>query len=101
LQVGVQSVALAGSPLKAVILSASAARFFTQSGGEAMLDWIAESVLAVAHFVPAVFVNDEHHFFLLRAIFALLIIVLTVYVVAMWPFGKKSNKKENGRRRRS
>lgn len=66
-----------------------------------MLDWIAESILAVAHYVPAVFVNDEHHFFLLRGFFALLVIVLIVYVVAMWPFGKQLNKKENGRRRRS
>ena len=66
-----------------------------------MLDWISESILAVLHAVPAVFVNDEHHFFLLRAIFALLLIVLIAYVVAMWPFGTRSNKRENGRRRGS
>jgi peptidoglycan/LPS O-acetylase OafA/YrhL len=60
-----------------------------------MLDWISESILAIVHAVPAVFVNDEHHFFLMRAMFALLIMVLLVYIVAMWPFGKRASKRGN------
>jgi cbb3-type cytochrome oxidase subunit 1 len=52
-----------------------------------MFDWITERVMALVNLVPAMFVSDEHHFALVRAMFALLLIVLIVYILAMWPFG--------------
>jgi hypothetical protein len=52
-----------------------------------MLDWIAERILALVNFFPPLFVADEHHFVLIRAMFGLLFVVLVVYVLAMLPFG--------------
>ena len=45
------------------------------------------AIMALVNFVPAVFVDDEHHFVLMRTMFALLLVVLVVYILAMWPFG--------------
>jgi len=52
-----------------------------------MLEWIVERIMALVNFLPAVFVDDEHHFVLMRTMFALLLVVLVVYILAMWPFG--------------
>jgi hypothetical protein len=52
-----------------------------------MLDWVAERIMALVSFLPPVFVSDEHHFVLIRTMFALLLVVLVVYILAMWPFG--------------
>jgi hypothetical protein len=68
-----------------------------------MLDWVAERILALVHFLPPVFVSDEHHFVLIRTMFALLLVVLVVYILAMWPFGsiiariKSKLRKQPGR----
>ena len=43
--------------------------------------------MALINFLPPVFVSDEHHFVLIRTMFALLLVVLVVYILAMWPFG--------------
>jgi hypothetical protein len=50
-----------------------------------MIDWIVEKLLSVAHWVPAVFLEEgspNHN--LVRAMLALLLIVLVVYLIAMW-----------------
>jgi threonine/homoserine/homoserine lactone efflux protein len=52
-----------------------------------MLHWVAERIMALINFLPPVFVSDEHHFVLLRTMFALLLVVLVVYIMAMLPFG--------------
>ncbi len=68
-----------------------------------MLDWIAERIMALINFLPPVFVSDEHHFGLVRTMFALLLVVLVVYILAMWPFGsfiariKDKLRKQSGR----
>jgi hypothetical protein len=51
-----------------------------------VLDRIAEWFLSVFEFVPVLFGSDTPHFFLIRAMFALLFIVIVVYVIAMRPF---------------
>jgi hypothetical protein len=52
-----------------------------------MLTWIAEKIWAMVTFVPALFVaEDSPNFMLIRAMFALLLIVLIVYLIAMRPF---------------
>ena len=52
-----------------------------------MLDWIAEGVLAIIAFVPALFVaEDSPNFMLIRALFGLLLIPLIVFVIAIRPF---------------
>jgi cbb3-type cytochrome oxidase subunit 1 len=54
-----------------------------------MLDWFVEKLLSVAHWVPALFLDEgspNHN--LVRAMFALLLLVLVVYVIAMW--GRRS-----------
>lgn len=51
-----------------------------------MLDWIAEKILAIVSTVPALFGADLHHFTAIRAMAALLLIVLVVYLIAIWPF---------------
>jgi len=50
-----------------------------------MLDWIAEKILAIAAFVPPLLTSDAEHFMLIRAMFALLFVVLIVGLLAM-PF---------------
>ena len=51
-----------------------------------MLDWIAEGILAIVTFVPALFVDRESpNFMLIRSMFGLLLIVLIVYLIAMRP----------------
>ena len=68
-----------------------------------MLEWIVERIMALVNFVPAVFVDDEHHFVLMRTMFALLLVVLVVYILAMWPFGsiiariRSKLRKQSGR----
>jgi hypothetical protein len=50
-----------------------------------MIDWIVEKLLSVAHWVPAIFLeagSPNHD--LVRAMFALLLLVLVVYLIAMW-----------------
>lgn len=51
-----------------------------------MLDQFAEWVLSVLNSVPVLFGSDTPHFLLIRAMFALLLIVIVVYVIAMAPF---------------
>ena len=49
-----------------------------------MIDWIVEKFLSVAHWVPAIFLDEgspNHN--LVRAMFALLLLVLVVYLIAM------------------
>jgi hypothetical protein len=51
-----------------------------------MLDWIAEKVLNILSVVPALFVEKSSpNFALVRAAFALLLIVLVVYLMSVWP----------------
>ena len=49
-----------------------------------MLDWIAEKLLSIVNFVPALFVaEDSLHFMIIRAMFTLLFIVLLICVAIM------------------
>ena len=49
-----------------------------------MLDWIAEGILTIVNFVPAMFVaEDSPSFMLIRAMFALILIALIVCAIAM------------------
>jgi hypothetical protein len=49
-----------------------------------MLDWIAQKLLAIVNFVPALFVaEDSAHFMLIRTMFTLLLIVLIVGAIAL------------------
>ena len=51
-----------------------------------MLDWIVEQVIAIVSYVPAQFVPpDSQHFMLIRSMFALLMIVLVLLIVALHP----------------
>lgn len=51
-----------------------------------MLDWIVDKVIAIASYVPAQFVPpDSQHFTLIRSMFALLLIVLVLLIVALHP----------------
>jgi hypothetical protein len=52
-----------------------------------MLEWVTERIMALINSFPPIFVSDEHHFVLIRTMFALLLVVLVVYILAMWPFG--------------
>jgi hypothetical protein len=50
-----------------------------------MIDWIVEKLLSVAHWVPAIFLDEgspNHN--LVRAMFALLLLVLVIYLIAIW-----------------
>ena len=51
-----------------------------------MLDWAAEQILSLLSVIPPLFGADPHHFAAIRAMAALVLIVLVVYVIAMWPF---------------
>jgi membrane protein YqaA with SNARE-associated domain len=52
-----------------------------------MLDWIAEKILAIVTFVPALFVPEGSPTFMaVRAMFGLILIVLVAYLIAMQPF---------------
>jgi threonine/homoserine/homoserine lactone efflux protein len=49
-----------------------------------MPHWISERILAIVSYVPAQFVSESSpHFMLVRAMFALLLIVLVVGVIAL------------------
>ena len=49
-----------------------------------MPHWISESILAIVNFVPAQFVaEDSPRFILIRAMFALMFIVLILLMIAM------------------
>jgi hypothetical protein len=49
-----------------------------------MIDWIVEKILAVVHWVPALFLEEgSPNHDLVRAMFALLLLVLIVYVIVM------------------
>jgi hypothetical protein len=51
-----------------------------------MLEWIAEKIVAILTFVPALFVaEDSPQFMLFRAMFGLLLIPLILLVIAMLP----------------
>jgi hypothetical protein len=51
-----------------------------------MLDWIVEKVIAIISYLPAQFVPpDSQHFMLIRSMFALLLIVLVLLIVALRP----------------
>jgi hypothetical protein len=48
--------------------------------------WISEKIMAIVSYVPALFVaEDSPNFILIRAMFALLLIVFVVYLIAMRP----------------
>jgi hypothetical protein len=52
-----------------------------------MLDWFVHQIWAAINAVPAVFVDEgTPTFTLVRTMFALLLIVLVVYLLAMRPF---------------
>jgi hypothetical protein len=54
-----------------------------------MPHWISETIMAIVNFVPALLVAEESpNFPLIRTMFALLLIVLVVWVVAMRPFAR-------------
>ena len=51
-----------------------------------MLNWLAEKIWAVVTWVPAWFVEENSpQFMVIRGMFALMLITLVVYVIAMWP----------------
>jgi hypothetical protein len=51
-----------------------------------MLNWIAEKIMAIVTFIPALIVEqDSPNFMLIRAMFGLLLIVAIVYLLAMRP----------------
>jgi len=51
-----------------------------------MLDWIVEKILAVLAWIPALFVEaGSPNVFMVRAMFALMLLVAIIYAVAMWP----------------
>jgi hypothetical protein len=51
-----------------------------------MLDWIAEKIMAIVTFIPALIVEqDSPNFMLVRAMFGPLLIVAIVYLLAMRP----------------
>jgi hypothetical protein len=51
-----------------------------------MLEWIADKILAIVTFVPALFVaEDSPHFMLVRSMFVLVLIPLIVLAIAMLP----------------
>jgi hypothetical protein len=51
-----------------------------------MLDWLAEKIWAVVTWMPAWFVEEgSPQFMVIRGMFAILLITLVVYVIAMWP----------------
>jgi hypothetical protein len=51
-----------------------------------MLDWISDTILAVVNFFPALIVDkSDPNFELIRVMLALLLIVLTLYIIAMLP----------------
>jgi hypothetical protein len=60
---------------------------FRSVGGDVLMPhWISETIMAIVTFVPALFVaEDSPSFPLIRTMFALLLIVFLVYVVAMRP----------------
>ena len=50
-----------------------------------MLDWIVENMLTVLSWVPPLFVEEgSPNAFIVRAMFALMLMVAVVYAVAMW-----------------
>jgi hypothetical protein len=51
-----------------------------------MLNWIAEKIIAIVTFIPALIVEqDSPNFMLIRAMFGLLLIVAIVYLLALRP----------------
>jgi hypothetical protein len=49
-----------------------------------MIDWVVEKILAVVHWVPALFLEEgSPNHDLVRAMFALLLLVLIVYVIVI------------------
>jgi len=51
-----------------------------------MLDWIVGKVIAIVSYVPAQIVPpDSQHFTLIRSMFALLLIVFVLLIVALRP----------------
>jgi len=51
-----------------------------------MLDWIVEKILAVLAWIPALFLEEgSPNVFMVRAMFALMLLAAIIYAVAMWP----------------
>jgi hypothetical protein len=51
-----------------------------------MLEWIAEKVLAIIAWVPALIVEQSSpNFMLVRTMFAIICITLIVYIITMFP----------------
>jgi hypothetical protein len=49
-----------------------------------MLDWFVDQIIAIVTYVPAMIVaQDSPHFYVVRGMFALLLIVLVMLVVAL------------------
>jgi hypothetical protein len=51
-----------------------------------MLNWAADAILGIVKSVPPWFVTeDSPRFMLIRGMFALILVVFIVYVIATWP----------------
>jgi hypothetical protein len=50
-----------------------------------MADWFSETILSILHAVPPIFGADAPHFEAARALAALLLITLVVYIISMRP----------------
>jgi hypothetical protein len=62
-----------------------------------MLDRIVDWLLAIPDSIPILLGADPHNAALVRALFALVLIVLFVYVMAMRPFGSVIDRLFNRR----
>jgi hypothetical protein len=52
-----------------------------------MLDWLVDKILALVGALPALFVSeDSPNFTLVRTMFALLLLILVICLIAMRPF---------------
>jgi hypothetical protein len=51
-----------------------------------MLDWISDKILTAVRWVPGWLVEESSPtFFVVRAMFALMLVVFIFYLIAMWP----------------
>jgi hypothetical protein len=51
-----------------------------------MLDWLVDAIIAIVSYIPAQFVpRDSQHFVLIRSMFALILIVLVISILALHP----------------
>ena len=58
-----------------------------------MLDWIADKILALVSWIPALLVEEASPSFIaIRAMFALILIVLFIYAVGLWVSSAASSR---------